>query len=256
METGALTNHFDVAEVVLATFVLFFIALVIYLQRESNREGFPLLDQNGNAMRSTGLTGIPAVKTFVLPRGEMAYAPRAEAPEVLGAAASAGFPGAPLDPLGNKLTSGLGPAAFARRADVPDRQFFGGAPRIVPLRADAAMSLDPESIEPRGLPVLGADRVVAGTVHDVWVDRSETIVRYLEVALAPGFGGRNVLVPSTMADIQAAGVLVESILAAQFADVPGTKVVNEVTLLEEDQISAYFGGGTLYATTARSEPLL
>jgi photosynthetic reaction center H subunit len=253
METGALTNHFDVAELALALFVLFFIALVIYLQRESNREGFPLIDHAGNAMASTGLTGIPEVKTFVLPRGEFAYAPRAEVPEVLGAAVSAGFPGAPLDPVGNKLTSGLGPAAYASRADVPDRQHFTGAPRIVPLRADGSISIALESIDPRGLPVLGADGVAAGTVADIWVDRTEMILRYLEVALP---GGRNVLVPSTMADIQASGVVVQSVLAAQFADVPGTKVVNEVTALEEDRITAYFGGGTLYATAARSEPLL
>jgi photosynthetic reaction center H subunit len=30
----------------------------------------------------------------------------------------------------------------------------------------------------------------------------------------------------------------------------------QVTLLEEDRIAGYFGGGTLYATPARSEPLI
>ena len=43
---------------------------------------------------------------------------------------------------------------------------------------------------------------------------------------------------------------------AQFADVPATRNTDKVTLLEEDKITAYYGGGTLYATPDRVEPLL
>ena len=49
---------------------------------------------------------------------------------------------------------------------------------------------------------------------------------------------------------------VKSILASQFADVPGIKNPDQITLLEEDKICAYYGGGTLYATPARAEPWL
>jgi photosynthetic reaction center H subunit len=49
---------------------------------------------------------------------------------------------------------------------------------------------------------------------------------------------------------------VESILGAQFATVPGTKSTSQITALEEDQITAYYGGGTLFATAARQEPLI
>jgi photosynthetic reaction center H subunit len=49
---------------------------------------------------------------------------------------------------------------------------------------------------------------------------------------------------------------VKSILAGQFADVPRTRLPDRVTLLEEDQIQAYFASGYLYATPARSRPLL
>ena len=35
--------------------------------------------------------------------------------------------------------------------------------------------------DPRGMPVIGADQKVAGTVKEVWVDRSEIMIRYLEV---------------------------------------------------------------------------
>jgi photosynthetic reaction center H subunit len=47
---------------------------------------------------------------------------------------------------------------------------------------------------------------------------------------------------------------VQSILGAQFANVPRNKQPDSVTLLEEDKICAYYGGGTLYATPSRQEP--
>jgi photosynthetic reaction center H subunit len=46
------------------------------------------------------------------------------------------------------------------------------------------------------------------------------------------------------------------VYARHFADVPGLKNPNEVTKLEEEKISAYYGGGTLYADAKRSEPLI
>jgi photosynthetic reaction center H subunit len=66
------------------------------------------------------------------------------------------------------------------------------------------------------------------------------------------------MIPMTMLRINetAREVVVQSITAAQFADVPGLKHPDQITLLEEDKIMGYFGGGTLYATAARSEPLL
>jgi photosynthetic reaction center H subunit len=38
--------------------------------------------------------------------------------------------------------------------------------------------------------------------------------------------------------------------------VPQHKAASEITLLEEEKIMAYYGGGTLYADPARSEPKL
>jgi photosynthetic reaction center H subunit len=49
---------------------------------------------------------------------------------------------------------------------------------------------------------------------------------------------------------------VHAILAHQFADVPGHREANQVTMLEEEKISAYYGAGTLYATPERQEPLV
>ncbi|MFZ9893763.1 MAG: hypothetical protein ACO3EL_00865 [Burkholderiaceae bacterium] len=51
-------------------------------------------------------------------------------------------------------------------------------------------------------------------------------------------------------------VKVHAILGSQFAEVPTTKRSDQVTLLEEDKIAGYFGGGRLYATPDRQEPLL
>jgi photosynthetic reaction center H subunit len=90
-------------------------------------------------------------------------------------------------------------------------------------------------------------------VAELWVDKSEPQVRYLEVLVAAT--SRLVLVPVTCARIDVAGrrVQVKSITAAQFADVPDTKAFHQVTLLEEDRIQAYFAGGHLYAVPARAE---
>ena len=51
-------------------------------------------------------------------------------------------------------------------------------------------------------------------------------------------------------------VLVQSILGRQFADAPTLASPEQVTKREEDRIVGYFGGGNLYATAARQEPLL
>jgi photosynthetic reaction center H subunit len=258
MQTGAITTQLDVAQLALITFALFFVGLVIYLQRESNREGLPLVDDYGRRTDKTGISGIPADKVFLLPHGEPVVVPRRGPVEQIPGSNSASFIGAPLEPVGNKLLSGLGPAAYAQRADRPDVQFADGAPRIVPLRADPSQSLAVEDADPRGMNVVGADDHVAGTVVDVWVDRSEGVARYLEVSLVASLGARTVLLPLPMADIQPKNnrVKVYLILGAQFADVPAIKSPDQVTSLEEDKIAAYYGGGLLYATPSRSEPLI
>jgi photosynthetic reaction center H subunit len=110
-----------------------------------------------------------------------------------------------------------------------------------------------QDIDPRGLPVIGADREVAGEVKDLWVDRSEMLFRYLEVQLA---SGRSVLLPMTFSRIRKHGVFVHALLAEQFANVPGLANPEQVTFLEEEKITAYYGAGTLYATPRRQEPML
>lgn len=151
---------------------------------------------------------------------------------------------------------GFGPGAYADRADVPDVTAHG-EPKIVPLRAAPGFYLEPRDPDPRGMEVVGADGAVAGTVAEVWVDRAEPQLRYLEVALA-GAKSRTVLLPIGYCRFVPSRrqVKVKSILAHQFTGVPGTAHPDVVTLLEEDKIMAYFASGYLYATPERIGPLL
>jgi photosynthetic reaction center H subunit len=51
-------------------------------------------------------------------------------------------------------------------------------------------------------------------------------------------------------------VKVASILASQFGDVPKTARDDQITLLEEDRVMAYYAAGHLYRTPDRRGPLL
>ena len=164
-------------------------------------------------------------------------------------------PGAPYVPGSDPMREGVGPGAFANRADRPDLTLHG-TPKIVPMRIDANFYLEPRDPDPRGMAVVGADGMVAGTVADVWVDRSEPQLRYLEVQLASS--GRAVLLPIGYCRIRGRerAVHVKSIRAAQFDGVPGVRNPEQVTLLEEDMIMAYYAGGYLYADESRLGPLV
>jgi photosynthetic reaction center H subunit len=100
--------------------------------------------------------------------------------------------------------------------------------------------------------VIGGDGDVAGHVCDVWVDRAEALPRYLEVSLPDG---RRVLTPIPFARIRRTEVVVNSILSTQFGGVPPLRHADQITLLEEEKVAAYYGAGTLFATPHRQEPI-
>jgi photosynthetic reaction center H subunit len=52
-----------------------------------------------------------------------------------------------------------------------------------------------------------------------------------------------------------AHIKVHSVLASQFAQAPALKSDDQITLFEEERVAAYYGGGRLYATPERQEPL-
>lgn len=251
---GALTANFDVAQLALYAFFLFFAGLVYYLLRENKREGYPLLSDHSDRIRVEGLPPTPPKKTFRTVHGVISL-PREDNEPPLNAVPLGNFQGAPLVPVGDPMLAAVGPGAYANRAEEPDLTFDDGIPKIVPLRVANDWALAAEDTDPRGFAVLGADGKQAGTLADVWVDRSEYLVRFMEVRTN---AGRVVLVPAmlTVTDGAAKVVRVQSVLAHQFENAPVLANGDTITLREEDKVAAYFGGGTLYATRARSEPLV
>jgi len=255
MEPSALPAGYDLAQITLYLFWIFFAGLIFYLQREAQREGYPVeVDTATGKFRPKSLLFYPPPKEFILPHGGSKLAPDgvADARKVPGTPTSR-LPGAPIEPgNANPMRESIGPGSWAERADKPDLT-HAGLNKIVPLRVATTYATSSRDPDPRGKPVIGCDGKTGGTVVDLWVDRSECILRYIEVEAT---GGKRVLLPITFSDISARGVKVEAITGAQFADAPTTRAPDSVTLLEEDIICAYYGAGTLYATPGRVEPLL
>lgn len=255
MESGA---YIDVAQVTLYAFWIFFALLIFYLRREDKREGYPLESNSGRGGPVHGLPRHPDTKTYLLRDGHTATLPnhkndRPDAP----VAPIAPWPGAPNAPTGNPMLDGVGPGSYAAREDVPELT-MENVPCIVPLRVTPGITLEARDPDPRGMKVIGCDREIGGIVTDVWVDRAEALIRYLEVEVSAAGGSKRVLLPMPFALINGrrGRVHVNAILGSQFADVPAIKNPDQVTKLEEDRIVGYYGAGTLYATPARQEPLL
>jgi len=108
--------------------------------------------------------------------------------------------------------------------------------------------------DPRGKAVVSGDGEVVGRVTDMWVDVPESLVRYLQMDVNPEGKGNMRLIPINLCRIGSDRVVVKSLYAHNFAGIPATKANDQVTLLEEDKITGYYAGGTLYASDARLEP--
>jgi photosynthetic reaction center H subunit len=253
-----MAGRLDVAELVFYIFVLFFIGLIYYLRREDRREGYPVEDEiTGVVDSSVGPLTADLTKRFFLPhgRGTITTPTKHREPVRIAATRIDRFGGAPYQPTGDPLVDGVGPAAYAHRAPWPDLDSEGRL-RVVPISVDTHFTIAARDPDPRGMTMLGSDDRVAGIVTDVWIDRSDRMIRYLEVQLANG--GRQVLVPYLMVDVQARrrAVKTDSISAHQFVNAPQLAVPGEITRFEEERVMAYFGGGYLYANPQRTEPLI
>ncbi len=265
--------YLDVAQVTLYVFWIFFACLIFYLRREDKREGYPLESNTGGGGVAHGFPRMPEAKSYRLRTGHVATLPNhGNDRRDVAVAPIARWPGAPYAPTGDPMRDGVGPGSWADREDVPELT-MEDIPCIVPLRVTPATTLATEDPDPRGMNVIGCDREIGGVVVDVWVDRAEAIARYLEVEVtAPAPKGpvavgsepqlavatKRVLLPLPFAliDKPRGRVSVHAILGRQFADVPTLANPDQVTKREEDRIVGYFGGGMLYATPARQEPLL
>jgi photosynthetic reaction center H subunit len=253
---GDITGYMDVAQMTLYAFWLFFLLLVLYLHRENKREGYPLETDDYRRVKVVGFPGLPDPHTYEMLHGaDDVVRPGTDRPEYeLKAKRVTPHYSDPFHPTGDPLVDGVGPAAWAVRPDFPDLT-FEGEPKVVPMRVATDFKVAHQDPDPRGKEVLGLDNEVAATVTDLWVDRSEPQVRYLEIEVKEN--GKRAMIPLTLSRIRGDGtVKVHCLRAAQFANMPTLANPDQITLQEEDRVCAYVGGGTLYGTRERTEPLL
>lgn len=260
MQQTYILSNIDVTELAMYLFTIFFFGLILYLRREDRREGYPLEeDTTGRLEPVEGVLWVARAKTFKLMHGRgtksVPNADRDRRP--LNAKRVAVWPGAPIDPVGDPLAAGVGPGAYAERAQRPDLTEHGVA-RIVPMRVAKDFVIAKQDPTPVGMDVIGVDGKIAGTVVDVWVDRGEHMIRYVEVQTTAALGGARIVVPMPMLTVNRAKRLVrcDAVTAAQLARAPTPASADEITLYEEDKISGYFGAGYLYALPTRKEAQL
>ena len=249
---NAFFGNFDLASLSIWLFWIFFALLIYYLQTENMREGYPLRDDSDGVPANESLLPLPKEKTFILRdgRGTLTVPSReyedAKMRTDLALAQSSPATGSPWIPTGDPMLDGVGPASWAPRRDEPELDAHGHV-KIKP------MSMLPDfkvsaGRDPRGKAAVGGDGEVVGRVIDMWVDVPEALVRYLTVDLNPEGSGKTRLIPINMARIQSDRVTVRSLHASNWDNVPATKSMEQVTVLEEDKITAYYAGGTLYAS--------
>lgn len=253
--TSTFFGQFDLASLAIWLFWIFFALLIFYIQRENMREGYPLVNDDGEPSPNQGPFPVPDDKTFILPHGRgtltLPSGQRGDRNDLALARTSASD-GFPFEPTGNPMVDGVGPAAWAPRRDVPELDGHGRN-KLSPMR-DLPAFVVAAGKDPRGMPVKTADGEIVGTVTDMWVDEPEQLVRYLEYQVDEAFGSGTRLVPMTLARIWFGNVLVRTIFSQHVREVPQLADPNQVTLLEEDKISAYYAGGNLYASAERLEP--
>lgn len=253
---GIISGSVDITTLLFSAFVLFFLGLAFYLQREGQREGYPLETDTTGKQEEGGAIWAPQPKAFRLPDGEIVYKPDGKRdPANDKMKRMAVWPGAPSEPVGDPMTSGVGPGAYTMRDDKPDLT-HENLTKIVPMSSLEGFSVAERDTDPHGFAVVGGDGESAGVISDIWVDRAEQLVRYYEVELATG--GRKVLLPYAFANVKgkAGKVEVDVINGKHFSNVPAHAAADQVTRLEEDRISAYYAGGVLYANSNRAEPLI
>jgi photosynthetic reaction center H subunit len=254
METGAITQYVDVAQLVLYLFWVFFAGVIYYLLRENHREGYPMDSGRVNGPRIEGWPPVPKSKVYKLPNGHEMLSPDLNRLDgQYQAKPSHGWNGAPLEPIGDPLLAGVGPGAWANRADVPELTHEGEI-KIVPLRVATDHAIASRDTDSRGQFVYGDDGKVAGTVKDLWVDRSEMMFRYIEMTVSGS--EKSILIPINFARIHEDAIDVHALMSHQFGNVPALRTPDQVTMLEEEKIMAYFGAGLLYAEPDRQEPIV
>ncbi|MCY4179819.1 MAG: photosynthetic reaction center subunit H [Litoreibacter sp.] len=248
-------GNFDLASAAIWLFYLFFALLIFYLQTENMREGYPMTDDDGNPAPNQGPFPVPKDKTFILRdgRGELTVPSGQRGDrDNLALQRTATAAGSPYVPTGDPMKDGVGPASWAPREDHPELDAHGHI-KIQPMSKLEDFRIS-AGMDPRGKPVVTGDGEVVGRVIDMWVDVPEQMVRYLTMDVNPEGDGNTRLIPMNFALIKGDRVKIRSLYAHNVGDIPQAKSDSELTLLEEEKIMAFYGGGTLYADPKRLEP--
>ena len=241
-------SNFDIAQLSLYLFWAFFFGLVIYLQRENMREGYPLENEQTDTAHNQGMYPVPTPKKFKLMhgRGEVSVPNNVGESRKLKLEIKYVANGSQLFPSGDPMDDGLGAAAWTERRDIPELDGHG-KPKIRPMSSLKGFEVS-AGRDPRGMDVVSADKVVVGQVIDMWIDVPEQLVRYLEIELKDK---SKRLLPMPLSKINSKSVDVHSLYGKHFKKVPSIKKPKEVTMLEEEKVSAYYTGGKLYASYDR-----
>ncbi len=243
-------GNFDLASLAIWGFWLFFAGLIFYLQTENMREGYPLEMEDESESPNQGPFPVPAPKTFKTFHGDEVTVPSVENEvshrrDNLALDKVAVGEGFPQVPSGDPMADGVGPASWVPRADTPEMDAHGH-PKIQPMSAHDDFFLT-AGRDPRGMPVLSKDDQVVGHISDMWIDPAEHEVRYLEIDLEAEHGTGKRLVPMPLVRVQPRWVMVASLHSTRFDGVPKTASASQVTKLEEEKISAWYAGGTLFS---------
>ena len=241
-------------------FFIFFVGLVIYLQRENMREGYPLVDEDGTPRRrGRCLAAALRTRSSSLPhgRGEMAVPSgqnidRTDLGHWPATNAAGGFP---FDPTGDPMVDGVGPGILGAAATMCPSSTGTGHPEDRSDVGDRAASTFRGGSDPRGMPVVSGDDVIVGMIIDMWIDEPEQLVRYLEISLEPEHRRRQAArADDDGADLSEPGPGHARSTANISQACRRPRRRREVTKLEEDKIMAYYGGGLLYADATREAP--
>jgi photosynthetic reaction center H subunit len=97
-------------------------------------------------------------------------------------------------------------------------------------------------------------------ISDIWVDRSEQMLRYLEVTTEVGDAPRQILVPINFGVFRKTRdgeriFYVHALKGEQFASVPGLQDADSITLLEEKRSPPISDPACSMPTPSRQEPL-
>ncbi len=176
---GALTEHLDAVQIIVAAFFLFFAGLVVYLRREDKREGYPLWDVSPQGIPIEGWPAAPPTKVYTLLDGTQTSMPNRTEPSLMRGAPMHRHIGAPMVPIGDAMTAEIGPGAYPMRMDRPFTS--EGRPQVQPMRVARGWNVAKGDPDPRGMTVYDRARKPVGTVSDLWVDRAVKFLRYLEV---------------------------------------------------------------------------